>query len=120
MQEAQCVLEGVLTFDVRKHNGVCTVENPLLTPIVCHYVKGKVVNSKLDTGYREFKLYRLADYTEDLAAVHGVHYYATRKRSASLYDSETGKLGAKFSIANMICTVQKLIPAEFLPEEFQT
>ena len=120
MQEAQCVLEGVLTFDIRKHDGVCTVENPLLTPIVCHYVKGKVVNSKLDTGYREFKLYKLADYTEDLAAVHGVHYYEKRKSSATLYDSETGKLGAKFSIANMICTVQKLIPAEFLPEEFQT
>ncbi|MBQ3934352.1 MAG: hypothetical protein II715_00910, partial [Clostridia bacterium] len=83
-----------------------------------HYVKGKVVNSKLDTGYREFKLYRLSDYTEELAAVHGVHYYEKRKSSATLYDSQTGKLGAKFSIANMIATVEKLIPAEFLPEEY--
>ncbi|MBP5231691.1 MAG: CapA family protein, partial [Clostridia bacterium] len=118
MQEAQCVLEGVLSFDVRKEtDGTVTVENPLMTPIVCHYVKGKVVNSKLDTGYREFKLYRLKDYTEDLAAVHGVHYYEKRKSSATLYDSETGRLGAKFSIANMIYTVKKLIPSEFLPPE---
>ena len=120
MQEAQCVLEGMLSFDVVKHGDNVTVENPLLTPVVCHYVKGKVVNSKLDTGYREFKVYRLKDYTEDLAAVHGVHYYEKRKSSATLYDSQTGRLGAKFSIANMIYTVQKLIPAEFLPPEFQT
>ena len=118
MQEAQCVLEGVLTFNVRKKGDTVTVEDPMLTPIVCHYVKGKVVNSKLDTGYREFKLYRLSDYTEELAAVHGVHYYEKRKSSATLYDSQTGRLGAKFSIANMIATVEKLIPAEFLPEEY--
>ena len=119
MQEAQCVLEGILTFDIRKHEDTVTVENPLLTPIVCHYVKGKVVNSKLDTGYREFKLYFLTDYTEELAAVHGVHYYESRKNSATLYSSETGKYGAKFSIPNMWCTVKTLIPAEFLPEEYQ-
>ncbi|MBO4366226.1 MAG: CapA family protein [Clostridia bacterium] len=119
MQEAQCVLEGMLSFDVRKHGDTVTVENPMLTPIVCHYIKDKVVNSKLDTGYRQFKLYRLADYTEELAAVHGVHYYEKRKSSATLYDSQTGKLGAKFSIANMYATVQKLIPAEFLAPEYQ-
>lgn len=119
MQEAQCVLEGMLSFDARKHDGTITIENALLTPLINHYTKEKVVDSKLDTGYRNFKLYYLTDYTEDLAAQHGVHYYEKRKSSATLYNSETGKSGANFSIANMIYTVKKVIPAEFLPEEYR-
>jgi len=113
MQNALNVLEGMLSFDIRKdgETGEITVENPVITPLVLHYEKESSVNYKLDTGYRKFKLYELKDYTDELLAKHGVVVYE-KNHSSTLY-------GGSFSIENMYTTVQTIIPAEFLPEEYR-
>ncbi len=114
MQNATNVLEAMFTFEIRKNGETeeITIENPVLTPLVLHYEKEPSVNAQLDTGYRNFKLYELKDYTEELAEKHGVHYYENRHGTSSLR-------GGKFSIANMYETVRYVIPAEFLPEEYR-
>lgn len=113
MQNALNVLEGMLSFDIRKNGetGEITVENPVITPLVLHYEKEYSVNSKLDTGYRKFKLYELKDYTDELLAKHGVVVYE-KSHPSTLY-------GGNFSIENMYTTVRTIIPAEFLPEEYR-
>ncbi len=113
MQGALNVLEGMLSFNVRKSvdTGKITIEDPLFTPIVLHYTKESTV-ARNDTGYRNFKLYELTDYTEELAAQHGVVWYEKRQGTTTLY-------GGGFSLENLINTVKRIIPAEFLPESYQ-
>lgn len=113
MQNALNVLEGMLSFDVRKsaETGEITIENPILTPVVLHYTKESADGEK-DTGYRNFKIYELKDYTEELVKASGVTWYEKRKGTTTLK-------GGKFSIENLYKTVQSVIPAEFLPEEYR-
>lgn len=115
MQNGLNVLEGMLSFDVRKNaeTGEITVENPVFNPLVLHYVKGQSVNTQLDTGYRGFKLYDLKDYTAELAAQHGVVWYETnRGHRTTLY-------GGAFGIDSLYTTLQTIIPSEFLPSEYR-
>lgn len=107
------MLAGMFSLDIRKdaETGEITIESPLFIPIVTHYVKGDRVASN-DTGYRDFKIYYLSNYTEELAATHGVCKYE-RKYGTTL-------VGGSFCKANLIKTLNKYIPNEFLPEEFQT
>jgi len=113
MQNALNVLEGMLSFDVRKsaETGEITIENPMLTPLVLHYTKESADGEK-DTGYRNFKIYELKDYTEELVKASGVTWYEKRKGTTTLK-------GGKFSIENLYKTLQSVIPAEFLPEEYR-
>lgn len=113
MQGALNVLEGMLSFDVRKsaETGEITIENPLLTPVVLHYTKESADGEK-DTGYRNFKIYELKNYTEELVKEHGVTWYEKKKGTTTLK-------GGKFSIENLYKTLQSVIPAEFLPEEYR-
>ena len=113
MQDGMNVLEGMLSFDVRRsaETGEITVEKPLFTPLVLHYTKEQSVDTKLDTGYRNFKLYDLKDYTEALAAAHGVVWYEKTHNSTLR--------GGKFSLENLYRTVKDIIPAEFLPPEYR-
>ena len=113
MQNALNVLEGMLSFDVRKsaETGEITIENPSLTPVVLHYTKESADGEK-DTGYRNFKIYELKDYTEELVKASGVTWYEKKKGTTTLK-------GGKFSIENLYKTVQSVIPAEFLPEEYR-
>ena len=113
MQNALNVLEGMLSFDVRKsaETGEITIENPMLTPLVLHYTKESADGEK-DTGYRNFKIYELKNYTEELVKEHGVTWYEKKKGTTTLK-------GGKFSIENLYKTLQSVIPAEFLPEEYR-
>lgn len=113
MQGALNVLEGMLSFDVRKsaETGEITIENPILTPVVLHYTKESADGEK-DTGYRNFKIYELKNYTEELVKEHGVTWYEKKKGTTTLK-------GGKFSIENLYKTLQSVIPAEFLPEEYR-
>lgn len=112
MQKGSNVLEGMLSLDIVKDGvtGEVRIEAPTFIPVVNHYVYrgGRFYN---DTGYRDFKIYYLSDYTEELAAAH----YAKQ------YDAAKGKtlVGGAFTRENLIKTVQKYIPAEFLPAEFR-
>ena len=112
MQNALNVLEGMLSFDVRKDafSGEITIENPTLTPIVLHYTYDGVKGQK-DTGYRNFEIYELKDYTDELVAAHGVTWYE-KSHSSTLK-------GGKFSIENLYKTLKQIIPSEFLPPEYQ-
>ncbi len=111
MQGALNVLEGILSFDVRKsaQTGEITIENPMLTPLVLHYTKEKADGHK-DTGYRNFKIYELKNYTDALVAEHGVTWYE-KSHGTTLY-------GGKFSMENLYTTLQRVIPAEFLAPEY--
>jgi poly-gamma-glutamate synthesis protein (capsule biosynthesis protein) len=111
MQNALNVLEGMLSFDVRKDafTGEITIENPMLTPLVLHYTQ-ESKDGKKDTGYRNFKIYELKNYTDALVAEHGVIGYE-RVNGTTLK-------GGKFCIENLYKTLKQIIPAEFLSPEY--
>ncbi len=119
MHEGQTTLEGMLSFDVRKdsESGNITIENPILTPIVAHYTYVRSVDSQRDSGYRNFKLYDLKDYTEELASQHGskINYEGRKGGSPTLY----GENGGSYSLKNLYTTLHRVISNEFLPPEYQ-
>lgn len=86
------------------------IDNVQILPTVCHYVKETSVNTKMDTGFRQFKLYFLEDYTEELAAAHGCH------KNTSKISSFDNELDGNFSLDTLYAKVLRLIPEEFLPE----
>lgn len=114
MQNGLNVLEGMLSFNVRRNGetGKITIEEPLFTPLVLHYTKERSVDGK-DTGYRNFKLYDLKDYTAELAAAHGVVWYEKNRGTSTLY-------GGAFSVEALHTTLKRIIPAEFLPPEYRS
>jgi poly-gamma-glutamate synthesis protein (capsule biosynthesis protein) len=89
-------LGGMVTFDfvVAADNSV-TVENVQFEPTVAHYVAdpGNVENSR-----RDFKIYKLEDYSEELALQHGLNGYE----------------GFEISPDNYLSIVKNVIPAEML------
>jgi len=104
-------LGSMLSLDIICKDGQKPyVDNVQIVPTVCHYVKKVSVNPKMDTGFRDFKIYLLEDYTDELAAAHGVHQ---NKGKISGFDNE---LDGNFSLATLYAKVKRLIPAEFLPE----
>lgn len=109
MQAANNMLAGMLSLNIVKDgiSGAVTVEAPFFIPTVTHYVAtpGKMSN---DTGFRDFKIYLLEDYSEELAAKHGVCKYEKSHKPTLV--------GGKFSKQNLLNTVIKYIPAEFLPQ----
>ncbi len=106
------MLAGMLSLDIVKdvETGEITIENPLFIPTVTHYEKKGSVASN-DTGYRNFKICYLADYTEEQAATHGVCVYEL--------GHGTTLVNGKFSKKTLVDTLVKYIPKEFLPEEFK-
>ncbi len=73
MMEEDTQLEGMLSFDLVKEGNQTSLENVTLTPLVNHY---EVTNPKDAYGTRVgFTVYRLKDYTEELAAAHGLNGY---------------------------------------------
>lgn len=63
MLTANYMVGALLTFDIRVsgETGECSIEKPVLLPIVCHY----------DRNRANLQIYRLEDYTEELADAHG-------------------------------------------------
>lgn len=73
MMEEETQLEGMLSFDLVKEDNRCSIENVVLTPLVNHY---EVTNVKNAYETRKgFTVYRLKDYTDDLAKQHGLNGY---------------------------------------------
>lgn len=119
MHEGQTTLEGMLSFNVRKdvESGEVTIEDPILTPIVAHYTYVKSVDPQKDTGYRNFKLYELKDYTEELASAHGtlINYERRKGGAPTLYGDNNGS----YSLKNLYTTLYRIIDEKFLPEEYR-
>lgn len=113
MYNAFNMLGGTLGFDIVKDGktGIVSVEKVVIKPIVTHYTKPKSTGLPLDTGYRNFVIHYLEDYTAEMAANHHMNIYELNRRSTLE--------GGKFSIENLVKTVKKYIPEEFLPEYYQ-
>ena len=68
----------MLKFDIVKDkDGVVSIENVLVDPVVCHYKTdtSKKDNQNLDVRY-EVRMYMMRDYTEALANSHGSQNWA--------------------------------------------
>lgn len=81
---------GILTFDIVKGGGETKLENPMLTPTVCHY----------PANFYNNVVYFFSDYTPELASQHAV---ATYYNNSISYDS----------LKNVIVGT---ISSEFLPD----
>ena len=79
MLEEETQLGGMLSFDFKKDNGKVNIENITLTPLVNHFYAENQRNI-IGTRYG-FTVYRLKDYTDELAKQHGVHGYQNSKIS---------------------------------------
>lgn len=86
-------LGGIVGFDIVKAGDEAYVGNASFIPTVCHF-NGSV---------REFKLYELSDYTEEMLRKHG-----TQLRGTDTYRTMDYLYGI----------VKDTVPNEFLPEDF--
>nr|WP_321291969.1 CapA family protein [uncultured Trichococcus sp.] len=89
-------LGGMVTFDfVVADDDKVTVENVQFEPTVSHYVadQGNVADTR-----RDFKIYKLEDYSEELASEHGLNGYE----------------GLEITPDNYLSIAKKVIPAEML------
>ena len=73
MLEENCQIGGMLSFDFVKKGGVVSIENVVLTPLINHYCSNNKQNI-IENRYG-FTVYRLKDYTQDLASQHGLNGY---------------------------------------------
>lgn len=73
---------AAIEFD-RDQNGQVAISKSSLIPIVTHFVNGK----------KDFKVYKLSDYTEQLASVHGVSAFGEKMTLQKLKDLAKNILG---------------------------
>jgi len=91
MLTSNYMVGAFMTFDIRiTPAGERSIENPVMIPIMCHY------NDKR----AGLQVYKLEDYTEDLANAHGA------------------QLNKKFNMAALYGYVTDNIADEFLPKSF--
>ncbi len=104
-------LAGILKLNIVKDGktGEVSIDSPLFVPTVAHFVWSAKYVADDDTASREFKVYYLSDYTEELAKNHAIIRIEKREGTTTL-------VGGGFSLENLKNTVNKYIPAEFLPE----
>ena len=102
-------LAGILTFDIVKDgvSGEIYIDTPLFVPTVCHYTRGRSVADN-DSGSRNYTIYPLADYTQEIAKDHSL-VRAEKKDGTTL-------MGGGFSRDTLLQTVRANIPEEFLPD----
>ena len=96
---------ALLSLDIVKDGDKVYIENPLLIPTVTHFTQEEATTSR-DTGYRNFQIYFLEDYSEALAKQHGCH----KKDDPKVSESN------RFTYENIIKRFEKTIPEEFLPD----
>lgn len=100
------MLGGVLTFKIVSENGERPyVTDVLFNPTVFFYLYGP--GSGKD--WFDDRVYYLSDFTEELAAKHGVMHYTPSGGSYSGGEQNT------LSVANMYALAKKQISSEFLP-----
>ncbi|CZQ87284.1 CapA family protein [Trichococcus ilyis] len=89
-------LGGMVTFDfVVAADETVTVENVRFDPTVSHYVADR---GNVESTRHDFKIYKLEDYTEELALEHGLNGYN----------------GLEISPENYLAIAKAVIPAEML------
>ena len=90
MMYSRNMVGGMMGFDIVKADTGVVIENAYFIPTVCQY----------NSSVRGFKLYRFADYTEELQKAHGAH-----------------KFDAGMSMKSMQKIVKDAIPSEFLTQD---
>jgi poly-gamma-glutamate synthesis protein (capsule biosynthesis protein) len=86
----------MVTFDfVVAADETVTVENVRFEPTVSHYVADR---GNVESTRHDFKIYKLEDYTEELALEHGLNGYN----------------GLEISPENYLAIAKAVIPAEML------
>lgn len=110
IRKGMSALAGMLALDIRKdgETGEITIESPMFIPTVAHYIRGRSVADD-DTGSREYTIYPLTEYTQELAEAHSLC-------RAERIDGKTTLVGGAFSRETLIATVKEYIDEEFLPE----
>jgi len=89
MMEEETQLEGMLSFDLKKVDNTCSIENVVLTPLVNHY---EITNLGDAYGTRHgFTVYRLKDYSEEMAKKHGLNGYQGIEISLSKMKEKVGQ-----------------------------
>ncbi|MCD8027537.1 MAG: CapA family protein [Erysipelotrichaceae bacterium] len=73
MMSEDTQLGGMLSFDLIKEDDTCYIDKVSLTPLVNHY-EASDSNNVYDTRCN-FTVYRLKDYTDELALKHGLNGY---------------------------------------------
>ena len=109
IRKGMSTLAGILTFDIVKDgvSGEIYIDTPLFVPTVCHYTRGRSVADN-DSGSRNYTIYPLADYTQEIAKEHSL-VRAEKKDGTTL-------MGGGFSRDTLLQTVRANIPEEFLPD----
>ncbi len=109
IRKGMSTLAGMLSFNIIRDgiSGEVYIDSPLFIPTVAHYTRGKSVADN-DSGSRNFTVYPLADYTQDIAKEHSLV-------RAELKDGTT-LVGGGFSRETLLKTVRQYIPEEFLPD----
>ena len=104
-------LAGILKLNIVKDGktGDVHIDTPQFVPTVAHFVWSAKYVADDDTASREFKVYYLSDYTEELAKNHAIIRIEKREGTTTL-------VGGGFSLENLNNTVNKYIPQEFLPK----
>lgn len=95
---AKNMIGEMLKFDIVKDaDGVVSIENAYIDPVVCHYKTdtSKKDNQDLHVRY-EVRMYMLKDYTEQMSNAHGSQNWG------------------KFSFANLKAYITDVVPEEFL------
>ncbi len=90
MPKAENMVGGLLSLDFVKEDGACRLENVRFLPTVFYY----------NLGFFGQKIYYQQDYTEALAAKHGVQNYAVKNNKTA---------------AQLLAYTRGLIAEEFLP-----
>ncbi len=97
---AKNMIGEMLKFDIVKDaDGVISIENAYVDPVVCHYKTdtSKKDNQDLHVRY-EVRMYMLKDYTEEMSNAHGSQNWGG------------------FSFANLKAYITDVVPSEFLSE----
>ncbi|MEG1066689.1 MAG: CapA family protein [Erysipelotrichaceae bacterium] len=79
-------LSGMINFDIVKSNNDFKIENIFWTPLVIHYEGNS--NDIMDSRHG-FKVYKLADYTNELAAKHALNGYENQSVTLDYLNSKT-------------------------------
>ena len=92
MLSADNVLSGLLSLDVTKNENEITVDNVKWTPLVIHF-EGNQNNIQEDrSGY---KIYKLSDYTNELADNHVLNGYDGNVISIKAFENKTNSVISK-------------------------
>jgi poly-gamma-glutamate synthesis protein (capsule biosynthesis protein) len=103
---------GLLQFDIVKSaDNSIAIENPLLIPVMTHYITPDFQNRPMER--RGLQVYLIENYTAELLASHGTHY---RTAENSRHPETTGRA---ITLDLVKWLVTNHVDPEFLPEFFR-